>query len=113
MYLLDLYNFCEGYKNFNRQHLARFIYKHKDCARMAKAAGVDERYFASSCSKEFMARMLTAGYLDGVNGVYWCKGSIKRPFQFEFMSLEGRSSDYVSEMMNIANMSDDELFAQK
>lgn len=78
---------------------------------MAKAAGVDERYFASSCSKEFMARMLTAGYLDGVNGVYWCKGSIKRPFQFEFMSLEGRSSDYVSEMMNIANMSDDELFA--
>ncbi|HEF0535422.1 hypothetical protein [Escherichia phage ES] len=111
MYLLDLYNFCEGYKNFNRQHLARFIYKHKDCARMAKAAGVDERYFASSCSKEFMARMLTAGYLDGVNGVYWCKGSIKRPFQFEFMSLEGRSSDYVSEMMNIANMSDDELFA--
>lgn len=78
---------------------------------MAKAAGVDERYFASSCSKEFMARMLTAGYLDGVNGVYWSKGSIKRPFQFEFMSLEGRSSDYVSEMMNIANMSDDELFA--
>lgn len=78
---------------------------------MAKAAGVDERYFASSCSKEFMARMLTAGYLDGVNGVYWCNGSIKRPFQFEFMSLEGRSSDYVSEMMNIANMSDDELFA--
>lgn len=78
---------------------------------MAKAAGVDERYFASSCSKEFMARMLTAGYLDGVNGLYWSKGSSKRPFQFEFMSLEGRSSNYVSEMMNIANMSDDELFA--
>lgn len=78
---------------------------------MAKAAGVDERYFASSCSKEFMARMLTAGYLDGVNGVYWSKGSSKRPFQFEFMSLEGRSSNYVNEIMNIEKMSDDELFA--
>lgn len=111
MFLLDIYNFCEGYKNFNRQHLARFIYKHKDCARMSKAAGVDERYFASSCSKEFVARMLTAGYLDGVNGVYWSKGSSKRPFQFEFMSLDGKSSDYVSEMMNIASMSDEELFA--
>ncbi|UXQ90344.1 hypothetical protein [Escherichia phage TR2] len=111
MFLLDVYKFCEGYRNFNRQHLARFIYKHKDCARMAKAAGVDERYFASSCSKEFMARMLTAGYLDGVNGVYWSKGSGKRPFQFEFMSLEGKSSAYVNEMMNIATMSDEELFA--
>lgn len=78
---------------------------------MAKAAGVDERYFASSCSKEFMARMLTAGYLDGVNGLYWSKGSSRRPFQFEFMSLEGKSSDYMNEMMSIASMSDDELFA--
>lgn len=78
---------------------------------MAKAAGVDERYFASSCSKEFIARMLTAGYLDGVNGVYWSKGSSKRPFQFEFMSFDGKYSNYISEMMNIAKMSDDELFA--
>lgn len=78
---------------------------------MAKAAGVNERYFASSCSKEFMARMLTAGYLDGVNGVYWSKGSSKRPLQFEFMSLDGKSSTYMNEMMNISAMSDEELFA--
>lgn len=55
--------------------------------------------------------MLTAGYLDGVNGVYWSKGSSKRPFQFEFMSFKGKSSAYVNEMMKIANMSDEELFA--
>lgn len=55
--------------------------------------------------------MLTAGYLDGVNGVYWSKGSSKRPFQFEFMSFKGKSSAYVNEMMNIATMSDEELFA--
>lgn len=55
--------------------------------------------------------MLTAGYLDGVNGLYWSKGSSKRPFQFEFMSLEGKSSDYINEMMNVATMSDEELFA--
>lgn len=78
---------------------------------MAKAAGVNERYFASSCSREFMARMLTAGYLDGVNGVYWSKGPSKRPFQFELMSLDGKSSDYINEMMNITTMSDEELFA--
>lgn len=112
MFLLDLYRFCEGYEKFNRQHLAVFIYKHRECERLAKAAGVTPRYFASSASKEFCARMMTSGYLDGVNNWYWSKGSQKRPFEFHFNCYGGDEDVYTSDMMNIGDMCDHELFGK-
>ncbi|ATE86138.1 hypothetical protein Sd1_gp72 [Shigella phage Sd1] len=111
MFLLDVFKFCESYERFNRQHLAVFIYRHKDCERMAKAAGVTTRYFASSASKEFLARCMTAGYIDGVNGNYWSKGSTKRPFGFSFRCLNGEIDKYTNDMMTIKEMTDDQLFA--
>jgi hypothetical protein len=112
MFLLDLYRFCESYEKFNRQHIARFIFKHRECERLARAANVTPRYFASSASKEFCARMMTAGYLDGVNNWYWSKGSQKRPFEFHFNCYGGEEDKYTWQMMNIEAMSDDELFGK-
>lgn len=112
MFLLDLYRFCESREKFNRQELARFIFRHRECERLAKNAGVTPRYFASSVSKEFISRLMGFGYLDGINLEYWCKNKIKRPFNFELHSLEGYKNVYISEMMNIEKMSDEELFSK-
>lgn len=112
MFLLDLYRFCESREKFNRQELARFIFRHRECERLAKNAGVTPRYFASSVSKEFISRLMCFGYLDGINLEYWCKNKIKRPFSFELHSLDGDSNRYVCEMMNIEKMSDEELFSK-
>ncbi|EKL2214098.1 hypothetical protein PQ125_002632 [Salmonella enterica] len=112
MFMLDLYRFCESRDKFNRQDLAKFIYRHRECERLAKNAGVTPRYFASSTSKEFIARMMGAGYLDGIHCEYWCKNKLKRPFNFELHSLEGDSNRYVWEIMNIEKMSDEELFSK-
>lgn len=108
MFLLDLYRFCESRESFNRQELAKFVYCHRECKRLAENAGETPRYFASSVSKEFIARMMSAKYLDGVSGKFWHNGN--RPFNFELYSLEGNKNQYVKEIMNIGNMSDDELF---
>lgn len=110
MFLLDLYKFCESYQKFNRQHLAQFIFKHRECDRLAKAANVTPRYFASSASKEFVARMMGLGYLDGVSLWYWSKGAQKRPFEFDFNCYGGEEDRYTWEMMNVDKLSDDELF---
>lgn len=56
--------------------------------------------------------MMGAGYLDGVCCEYWCKNKMKRPFNFELNSLEGDSNIYISEIMNIEKMSDEELFSK-
>lgn len=67
--------------------------------------------FATAVSKEFCARMMTAGYLDGVGGKFWCKkGSVNRPFSFELYSLEGMQNEWVSDVLRIGEMSDEELF---
>lgn len=112
MFLLDLYRFCESREKFNRQDLAKFIYRHRECERLAKNAGVTPRYLASSVSKEFISRLMSEGYIDGINLEYWCKNKIKRPFNFELHSLEGDKNVYISEMMNIEKMSDEELFSK-
>lgn len=112
MFLLDLYRFCESREKFNRQEFARFIFRHRECERLAKNAGVTPRHFASSVSKEFISRLMGFGYLDGINLEYWCKNKIKRPFNFELHSLEGDKNVYISEMMNIEKMSDEELFSK-
>lgn len=113
MFLLDLYKWCESYDWFNRQHIAKFIYQHRECERLARAAGLTPRMFASLASKEFCARMMTAGYIDGVCGKYWSKGSSKRPFGFELYSLDGMRNDWIRDMARIGEMCDDELFQAK
>lgn len=113
MFLLDLYKWCESYDWFNRQHIAKFIYQHRECERLARAAGLTPRMFASLASKEFCARMMTAGYIDGVCGKYWSKGSSKRPFGFELYSLDGMRNDWIRDMARIGEMGDDELFQAK
>lgn len=113
MFLLDLYKWCESYDWFNRQHIAKFIYQHRECERLARAAGLTPRMFASLASKEFCARMMTAGYIDGVCGKYWSKGSSKRPFGFELYSLDGMRNDWIRDVARIGDMSDDELFQAK
>lgn len=113
MFLLDLYKWCESYDWFNRQHIAKFIYQHRECERLARAAGLTPRMFASLASKEFCARMMTAGYIDGVCGKYWSKGSSKRPFGFELYSLDGMRNDWIRDMARIGGMGDDELFQAK
>lgn len=55
--------------------------------------------------------MLTAGYIDGKCGEFVSKGSLKRPFDFNFDALRGYDSKYIKEMMNIGAMTDDELFS--
>lgn len=113
MFLLDLYKWCESYDWFNRQHIAKFIYQHRECERLARAAGLTPRMLASLASKEFCARMMTAGYIDGVCGKYWSKGSSKRPFGFELYSLDGMRNDWIRDMARIGEMGDDELFQAK
>lgn len=113
MFLLDLYKWCESYDWFNRQHIAKFIYQHRECERLARASGLTPRMFASLASKEFCARMMTAGYIDGVCGKYWSKGSSKRPFGFELYSLDGMRNDWIRDMARIGGMGDDELFQAK
>ena len=112
MFLLDVYRFCESVENFTRQDLAKFIYRHRECSRLAAAAEVTPRFFASSASKEFVARMIGFGYLDGVNLVYWCKGSRKRPFNFEMFALEGERNQYIYDIMNLEKLTDEQLFGK-
>lgn len=70
--------------------------------------------FATAVSKEFCARMMTAGYLDGVGGKFWCKkGSVNRPFSFELYSLEGMQNEWVSDVLRIGEISDEEFFGTK
>lgn len=58
--------------------------------------------------------MMSAGYLDGVGGKFWCKkGSVGRPFNFELYSLEGEKNEWIRDVMRIGEMSDDELFTPK
>lgn len=110
MFLLDLYRFCESWKSFSRQHLALFVFKHRECSRLARAAGVSPRFFASMISKECLSRWATAGYLDINKGDARSKGPDKRPVNFEFESFRGRDSVYMLEMMNVGKLYDDQIF---
>ena len=55
--------------------------------------------------------MLTIGYIDGKCGEFVSKGSLKRPFEFNFEALTGYDSKYIKDIMNIGKMTDDELFS--
>lgn len=111
--LLDLYKFCESYDRYTRQHIAKFIYTHKDAPRMARHAGYDLRKFASAASKEFCARMATEGYLNNEGGILSSNGKRKRPISFDFVCVDGDRNRYTYEMMNLDKVSDEELFGNK
>lgn len=113
MFILDLYRFCESWSQFNRQHLARFVFGHRECARLARAAGVTPRFFASMISKECLARWCTLGYLDLKDGMARAKGPDKRPSGYEFETFKGRDSRYMLEMMNIGKLDDTTLFGRQ
>ena len=55
--------------------------------------------------------MLSMGYIDGNCGEFVSKGSLKRPFEFNFEALSGYESKYIKEMMNIGTMTDEDLFS--
>lgn len=55
---------------------------------------------------------MTEGYLDGVGGVFTCKGRRKRPKLFTLNCLEGLSNRYAYEIMNIGELSDEDLFGK-
>lgn len=112
MFLLDLYKFCESYDKYTRQHIAKFIYTHEECQRIADHAGLTTRQFASACSKEFCARSMTEGYLDCSGGVFSCNGRNKRPKLFTLYCFEGYQTRYIHEMMNIGELGDDDLFCE-
>ena len=78
---------------------------------MAKLAGVTPHRFATLASREFLARMMGLGYIDGRNLVYWSNGFHKRPFSFDFRCVKGESDRYTWEMNNVDKLSDEELFA--
>lgn len=111
--MLKLFQFCEGYDKYTRQHIARVIYQHEQSKRMAESAGMPHREFVSLMSKEFCSRCLSAGYLDGVGGVFWCKGKLKRPAMMNLNCMDGYKTRHCYEMMHIGEMGDDELFGER
>lgn len=113
MFLLDLFKFCEGYDKYTRQHVAKFIFSHEECARIADHAGLTPRQFASACSKEFCARGMTEGYLNCSGGIYSCRGRNKRPKLFTLHCFEGFSNRYTWEMMHLEELSDEDLFGER
>lgn len=112
MLLLELFKFCEGYDRYTRQHIAKFIFQHKESERMAAAAGLPHREFVSLMSKEFCARCMTEGYLDCTGGVYSCRGRLKRPLMMKLVCVEGYANRYNYEMMHIEELSDEDLFGK-
>ena len=80
---------------------------------MAASAGMPHREFTSALSKEFCARCMTEGYLDGVRGEYWLKNRMKRPLMMNFVCMGGYKNRYTWEMMHIEELSDEELFGER
>lgn len=111
MFMLDIYNFCEANPGFTWKNLARFIYQHRQCARMARSAEVSTVFFAESASKEFIGRMCTIGYIDMKNGRACVTARIRRPFNFELRALNGKCSGYINRIMTVGDMSDEEFFS--
>lgn len=57
--------------------------------------------------------MCTEGYLNLKDGTAWVISKFKRPACFDLRSLNARRENYILEMMNIGEMSDEELFCKK
>lgn len=110
MFILDLYRYVESFDWTTRQHIAKFIYSHRDCERMAKSAGLTRRQFASVASREFVCSMCACGYIDMRSGRITCAGSTRRPCMFEFKALQGEENPSIWLMLHLDEIDDHELF---
>ena len=106
----SIFKFCEGNATFTRVQLERFVIGNTQCKRMAEQIGVDIGELALGLSREFVARSMSCGYLDGVNRVYWVKNKRNKPY---LMALHAtRKDDYFNEMVKLESLSDSDLFGE-
>lgn len=106
----SIFKFCEGNATFTRVQLEKFIIGNTQCKRMAEQIGVDIGDFALGLSREFVARSMGCGYLDGVNRVYWVNNKRKKPY---LMALHAtRKDDYFNDMVKLESLSDSDLFGE-
>lgn len=110
MFTIDVYDFCESVRAFTRPQLSRFIFDHRESERFARHCGMTQKAFAILAAKEFIVRNCTLGYLDFDSRQAWVKSRNKRPFSFDFRTLEGPKDKYIRLMVGIGEMSDDEIF---
>lgn len=112
MFILDVYRFCESSVGFTWRDLGNFVYRHRECERLARQVGVTRKFFAESVSREFFGRMATLGYLSLDKGVACARSALNRPFDFEFRTFKGEKDKYVHRLMHIEEYDDEEFFAQ-
>lgn len=106
----SIFKFCEGNATFTRVQLERFLIGNTQCKRMAEQIGVDIGEFALGLSREFVARSMSCGYLDGVNRVYWLKNKRNKPY---LMALHAtRKDEYFNDMVKLESLSDSDLFGE-
>ena len=106
----SIFKFCEGNATFTRVQLERFLIGNTQCKRMAEQIGVDIGEFALGLSREFVARSMSCGYLDGVNRVYLVKNKRNKPY---LMALHAtRKDDYFNDMVKLESLSDYDLFGE-
>ncbi|HAW5390777.1 TPA: hypothetical protein JLY95_004483 [Escherichia coli] len=106
----SIFKFCEGNATFTRVQLEKFVIGNTQCKRMAEQIGVDIGEFALGLSREFVARSMSCGYLDGVNRVYWVKNKRNKPY---LMSLHAtRKDDYFNDMVKLESLSYSDLFGE-
>uniref|UniRef100_A0A6M5CB08 Helicase n=1 Tax=Vibrio phage Vc1 TaxID=1480731 RepID=A0A6M5CB08_9CAUD len=58
MFLLDLYRFCESRESFNRRELAKYVFKHRECVRLASNAGFRPAILHQVLVKSFWLEVL-------------------------------------------------------
>lgn len=106
----SIFKFCEGNATFTRIQLEQFLIGDTQCKRMAEQTGVDIVEFALGLSREFVARSMICGYLDGVNRVYWVKNKRNKPY---LMALHAtKKDDYFNDMVKLESLSDSDLFGE-
>lgn len=106
----SIFKFCEGNATFTRVQLERFVIGNAQCKRMAEQIGIDIGEFALGLSREFVARSMSCGYLDGVNRVYWVKNKRNKPY---LMALHAtRKDEYFNDMVKLESLSDSDLFGE-
>lgn len=112
MFLFDLFRYCESRPNFTRQDLAGYVFNHRECERLARHAGITAKQFAACVAREFIPRLCTEGYFDMNRGKVWVSNKAKRPFMFDLHSIDARKSEYLRLMLNVGNMTDEEIFGE-
>lgn len=106
----SIFKFCEGNATFTRVQLEKFVIGNTQCKRMAEQIGVDISEFALGLSREFVARSMSCGYLDGVNRVYWVKNKRNKPY---LMALHAtRKDEYFNDMVKLESLNDSDLFGE-